>query len=150
MKITGTPDKLITELLNLDRDKIYSMEIKEPKSKRTLQQNAYMWKMIGEIAKKQFQDEMEVYCQALEAANAKYEYVLGLESIESELRKNFRAVKVVRPEYFKGKKMIVYKCFIGSSKMNTKEMSELLEIVLSWANQLGIPTFEDLYYGSFK
>ena len=145
MKLVGTSDELIPELLKLDRNKIYILEIKEPKSKRSLNQNRYMWKLINEIAKKQFQDEIEVYCQALEQAQAKYEYVLGLETIETELRKNFRAVKVVRPEIYKGKKMIVYKCFIGSSKMTTKEMNTLLEIVISWASQLGIPTLEDLY-----
>ena len=146
MKFYGNTNDIIKKLLELDRNKLYSVEIKEPKSKRTLQQNAYMWKLITEIAKVQHQDEADVYIQALETANAKYEFVLGLESIETELRKNFRGVKVLRPETYKGKKMIVYKCFIGSSKMNTKEMSELLEIVISWAVQLGIPTLDDLYY----
>ncbi len=145
MKFTGKIETIIQNLFKLDRDKSYTVEIKELKNKRTLRQNAYMWKLIHEISKKWNVDDMEVYIQALEEANTKSEYVLGLETIESELKKNFRAVKVVRPEIYKGKKMIVYKCFIGSSKMNTKEMSELLEIILKWASQLGIPTLEDYY-----
>lgn len=138
MKILGTKEELISELLKLDNGKIYSMEIKEPKSKRTLQQNKYMWALIREIAKKQYQDEMEIYISALEQANAKYTYILGLEEIQDELKKNFRAVKIVRPETFKGKKIIVYKCFIGSSKFDKDEMSKLLDIVIGYAIELDI------------
>ena len=138
MKILGTKNELISELLKLDNEKIYSMEIKEPKSKRTLQQNKYMWALIREIAKKQYQDEMEIYISALEEANAKYTYIMGLEDIQDELKKNFRAVKIVRPETFKGKRFIVYKCFIGSSKFDKNEMTQLLEIVLRYAIELDI------------
>lgn len=141
MKMVGTPDKLITELLKLDRDKIYSMEVKEPKSKRTLRQNAYMWKLINEIAKEQEQDEMEVYCQVLEEAKAKFTWLKGLKETKEELLQVFRAVKITR---YDEDGFAIFKCFYGSSKMNTKEMSELLEIVVSWATQLGIPTLDDL------
>ena len=34
-----------------------------------------MWEMIGQIALKQHQDEMEIYCQALQEANAKYTWL---------------------------------------------------------------------------
>ena len=67
------------------------------------------------------------------------------EEAEDELRKNFRAVKVVRPEQFKGREMIVYKCFLGSSKLNTKEMNQLIEIIKYWADDLGIETDEEYF-----
>ena len=34
----------------------------------------------------------------------------------------------------------IYKVYIGSSKMNTKEMTELLDITLQICGELGIPT----------
>ena len=141
MKLVGTTDKLITELLKLDRDKVFSMEVKEPKNKRTLRQNAYMWKMINEIAKIQHQDEMEVYCQALEEANAKFIWLKGFKETREKLLESFRAVKITR---YDEDGLAVFKCFYGSSKMDTKEMAELLEIVLHWATELGIPTLDDL------
>ena len=141
MKTVGKTDKLIAELLKLDRDKVYTMEVKEPKNKRTLQQNAYMWKLINEIAKVQYQDEMEVYCQVLEEANAKYTWLKGLKETKEELLQVFRAVKITR---YDENGLAIFKCFYGSSKMSTKEMSELLEIVISWATSLGIPTLDDL------
>lgn len=145
IKRYGYIKDLIPELLTLDNDKKYMMEVKVPKDKRTLAQNSYMWKLIHEIAKKQFQDDMDIYINALEESNAKYEYIMGLPSIEEDLKKNFRAVKVVRPEEHNGKKFIVYKVFIGSSKFDKEEMSMLLETILRYATELNIPV-RDYYY----
>ena len=61
--------------LEIDLTKEYQLEIKELKSTRTNQQNRFMWALIHEIAKQQEMDDMEVYIQALEESNAKYEYV---------------------------------------------------------------------------
>ena len=133
--------------LEIETDKDYILELKEVKSKRSLQQNKYMWALIHRIAshKDMNQTEVEIYTSALEEANAKYIYLLGIAEAENELRKNFRAVKVVRPTYENGKEYIVYKCFIGSSKMNTDEMTKLLEIIIAWAEELGIETDEQYY-----
>ena len=128
----------------LKKEVPYQIEIKQFRSKRSLNQNAYMWLIIKRIAEKLMQDEMDIYIGLLEIANAKYEYVLGLETIENELKKNFRAVKAVRPQEYNGKKMIVYKCFIGSSKMDTQEMTKLIDTALDWASELDI-TIEDYY-----
>lgn len=133
--------------LDLELDKEYSMEIKEVRSHRTLQQNKYMWALIHEIAHHESmnQSEIEVYTLALEEANAKYIYLLGTPEVEDELKKNFRAVRVVRPTIENGKEFIVYKCFIGTSKMDTKEMTKVVDIIIAWAEELGIETDEKYY-----
>lgn len=133
--------------LDLELDKEYSMEIKEVRSHRTLQQNKYMWALIHEIAHHESmnQSEVEVYTLALEEANAKYIYLLGTPEVEDELKKNFRAVRVVRPTIENGKEFIVYKCFIGTSKMDTKEMTKVVDIIIAWAEELGIETDEKYY-----
>ena len=131
--------------LDLDLNKEYVFEIKEVKSKRTIQQNKYMWALIHEIAHHESmnQTEVEIYSLALEEANAKYIYLLGTKDVEDELRKNFRAVRVVRPTVENGKEFIVYKCFAGTSKMDTKEMTKVLDIIVAWAEELGIETNEE-------
>ena len=133
--------------LDIDLDKDYSLEIKEVKSKRTLQQNKYMWALLHEIAHHENikQDEVELYSFALEEANAKYIYLMGKPEAEDELRKNFRAVRVVRPTVEQGKDFLIYKCFIGTSKMDTKEMKKVLDIIIGWAIELGIETNEEYY-----
>jgi len=90
MKIVGTIKEIVTKIMQLDMTKLYSIEIKEPKSKRSLQQNKMLWELIHKIAKEQNQDDMEVYCTLLERADAKSDYILARPETEEGLRKTFR------------------------------------------------------------
>ena len=145
MKLYGTIKDIVPELMKLDMDKLYQIEIKEPKSKRSLEQNKLLWKLINKIAKETYQDDMEIYCTALERADALSDYVITAIDIEGSLRKSFRGVKFVRMQEVNGKDCYVYKVYLGSSKMNVKEMNELLEIVFQMCGELGIATMEDFY-----
>lgn len=145
MKIYGKIKEILPELLKLDMDKLFVVEVKEPKSKRSLEQNKLLWLLIHKIAKATYQDDMEVYCTALERADAKSDYVITATDMESALKKSFRGVKFIRMQEVNGKECYVYKVFLGSSKMNVSEMNELLEIVYQMCSELGIPTMEDLY-----
>lgn len=133
--------------IDIEPNKEYVLELKEVRSKRSLQQNKFMWALIHRIAdhKDMNMKEIEIYTSALEEANTKYIYLMGIKEAEDELRKNFRAVKVVRPTIENGKEYIIYKCFVGSSKLDTKEMNKLLDIIISWAEELGIETDEKYY-----
>lgn len=139
MKITGTIKDIVPELLKLEMDKLYICEIKQPKSQRSLQQNKLLWKLIHNIAKATYQDDMDVYCGILEKADALSDYVITAIEMEDALRKSFRGVKFIRTQEVNGKECYVYKVYIGSSKMDTKEMTELLDITLQICGDLGIP-----------
>lgn len=39
MKFVGTIKEIVTKIMQLDLNKLYSIEIKEPKSKRSIEQN---------------------------------------------------------------------------------------------------------------
>ena len=133
--------ELIPEMLKLDMDKLFVVEIKEPKSKRSLEQNKMLWQLIHAIAKETHQDDMEVYCTVLERADALSDYIITAYDMEDELRKCFRGVRFVRKQEVNGKECNIYKVYIGSSKMNTKEMTELLDITLQLCGELNIPTW---------
>jgi hypothetical protein len=138
MKTAGKVKEIITDLLKLDMDKIYICEIKEPKSKRSLEQNKLLWKLIHRVAKETYQDDMDVYCGILEKADALSDYVITAIEMEDALRKSFRGVKFIRTQEVNGRECFVYKVYIGSSKMDTKEMTELLNITLDICRELGI------------
>ena len=55
-----------------------------------------------------------------------------------ELKKCFRAVKVLEYRQYNGKDMAVVKVYSGSSKFNTKEMSVLIDKALQIASEYGI------------
>ena len=143
-KLIGTKSELIKQILDLkfeDND-FLKAEITRIKDKKTLQQNRYMWELIHQIARKQNQDEMEIYCQALQEANAKYTWLKGFPEIKENLLKVFRAVQITRYEEEHGKKLAIFKCYEGTSKYDKKEMMDLLEIIVGWAEELDIPTIQ--------
>lgn len=145
MKTAGKIKEIITDLLKLDMDKFYVCEIKEPKSKRSLEQNKLLWKLIHHIAKETYQDDMSVYCAVLERADALSDYVIAAVDMVEALRKSFRGVKFIRMQEVNGKECFVYKVYLGSSKMNTAEMNELIEITMQVCGELGIDTREEWY-----
>ena len=145
MKTVGKVKAIITDLLKLDMDKVYICEIKEYKTKRSLEQNKLLWKLIHRIAKETYQSDMDVYCTALERADALSDYVITATDMGDALRKTFRGVKFVRKQEVNGKECFVWKVYLGSSKMNTAEMNELIEIAMQICGELGIDTREEWY-----
>lgn len=136
----GTQKQAITWLLEQDNTKFY--EIREKKTTRSLQQNKMLWELIHKIAKAQNQDDMEVYCTLLERADALSDYIITATEMEDALRRTFRGVKFMRKQVVNDKECNIYKVYLGSSKMNTKEMTELLDITIQLCSELGIPTLE--------
>ncbi len=138
--LSGRIKDIIPELLKLDKDKLYLCEVKEPKSKRSIEQNKMLWQLIHTIAKETHQDDMDVYCGCLERADALSDYVITAYDMADDLRKCFRGVRFIRKLEVNGKECIIYKVYIGSSKMDTKEMTELINITMQIASELSIDT----------
>jgi hypothetical protein len=128
-------------LKELDPNKSYSIEIKEIKSNRSLEQNRLLWLLIHEIDKEMngsSHDEMSIYTMLLERSSAKFDYIGALEVTEPMLKANFRHVQRIKEIDLNGKQGFMYKCFLGSSKMNTKEMKQLIDCALDVAGELGL------------
>lgn len=125
--------------MQLDLNKVYLVEVKERKEKRSNEQNRMLWKLIHQIAKYTHQDDMDVYCSCLERADALSDYVITIDDIEDKLRKNFRGVRFVRRQELNGVNCYVYKVYLGSSSMSTKEMTQLIDVCNQICAELGIP-----------
>ena len=138
MRTVGLIPDIVTKLMKLDLTKLYEVSIKEYKHKRTIEQNKKLWVLINEIAKATGNDEMKVYCSILEKANVKTDYIITAINMEDTLKKSFRAVKFIRMQEVNDKECYVYRVYLGSSKMNTTDMSELLDITLNICGELGI------------
>ena len=143
IKIVGNIKDIVVKLMALNMEKLYSCEIKEPKSQRTIRQNKLLWELIHKIAKSQDQDDIEVYCTLLERADAKSDYIIATPETEEALRKTFRGVKFIKYQEVNKKICNVYKVYLGSSKMTTKEMTELLDLTIKLCSELNIPTIID-------
>lgn len=143
-KITlfGTIKDIISQLCKLEDNKLYIVDIREKKSNRSLEQNKLLWKLIHRIAEEQYQSDNEVYCALLERADALSTYIMTECEMEEALRKSFRGVQFVRYQEVNNKDRFIYKVYIGSSKMNTKEMTKLIDTAIQLCSELGIPTID--------
>lgn len=124
---------------------LYSLEIKKPRSKRSLNQNAYLWSLIHELALKMDEDDLDVYIKLLNESKAKYEVLKVLSEAENDLKKCFRVVKLIK--YDVNKDYAYFQCYYGSSTFTTDEMNKLIDTAISWCNELNIPALEGDIYG---
>jgi hypothetical protein len=119
------------------------VEIKPYKSQRSLEQNRLLWALLGKMAnalsgnKRKVSTE-ECYCAMLEEANVSCDYLLALPEAEAMLKKMFRVVQKIDERVVNGKTLNMYRYYIGSSKFDTKEMTELIEATLDKLAELGI------------
>ena len=133
------------KLKGLDPGKDYSVEIKQIKSRRSLEQNRLLWKLIRLIDEKENGQPSEagsqsIYITLLEMAEAKVDFIAAVPEAEPMLRDSFRAVKFVQQFRHGGRPMNLYKVVSGSSKMNTKEMTALIDTALRYAENAGVET----------
>lgn len=129
------------ELLNLNGD--YEITITKPKSKRTLNQNAYLWELIGEISlieNGNREGDIDIYCNILQSTGAKVEYYQCVEKAVESLKQFFRVVQVIEHRQVNGVDTVMCKCFPGTSKMDKDEMSRIIDKTLEYASQVGIDT----------
>jgi hypothetical protein len=125
------------QIKSLDKETLYSIEIKKARSKKSLQQNSYLWAMIHKLELHTGEDGMDIYCKALVEANAKFFYIASIPEAYEELLSAHRAVmkygKVeIVNENGNSTPGIRYKVFYGSSKFDKEEENKLLEVVSRW------------------
>lgn len=137
ISFTGKVVDIKRKLFQLDEDKVYDVEIKIHREKRSLNANSYCWKLCTEIASAINSDKDSVYLLMLKRYG-----VSDLIPISNQ---------VPIDDYIKyydiesrTDKYTWYKIYKGSSKYDTKEMSVLLNGIVSECKEMGIPIKEDL------
>lgn len=137
--MVGKAEEILKWLFNQDKEKIF--EIKEKKEKRSLNANAYAWKLITEIADVLRKSKEEVYLQMLKDYG-QFEVVSILSSVDPT--GYFKYYEAIGTGIVNNKEFTHYKIFKGSSEFDTREMSILIDGIVQEAKQLGIQTLEDL------
>lgn len=134
-------DAGVTELLQGD---LLDIDVRKHKAKRSLNANAYMWVLIGEIAEKTNEPRTEIYRQAVMDAGVMKPLVVR-ENIVGEVINMLTDTKPTGTGDFalegatrKGWTEVYL--YIGSSKYNTEEMSRLIDYIVTEAKGLGIDT----------
>ena len=133
-------DKILPLIFRLDKDTIYDVKINKHREKRSLNANAYLWKLVTEIGNILNKSKEEVYLQML-IDYGQSEMISILSGIN--VKGYFKYYKLAGTSILNGKEFNHYKIYKGSSEYSTKEMSILLEGAVQEAKNLGIKTKED-------
>lgn len=131
----GKPDELIKWLLNQDRDDLF--EVKQHREKRSLSANAYAWALIGKIADVIRASKDEVYLQMLRRYGQAH--VVSVLS-DVDVDGFFKYFEPIAESTLNGKSFTHYKIYKGSSEYDTREMSVLIDGIVSEAKDLDIET----------
>ena len=127
----------LNELLTDDKPKV--CKIDHYKKKRSLNANNYLWKICTEIADKLRASKEDIYFQMLK----RYGQSSVVSVVDEALPMFMKSVKYTE-EFGKGttngKSFTHIKVFVGSSSYDTREMSILIDGVVSEAEGLGIIT----------
>ena len=141
LEANSIQDELIVEQLE---KALYRIKFDLVKSKRTIDQNRLLWQLIHDISEARngtlatSDNDWDIYLEALEKAQAKFEYVACLPEAYEMLKGQFRASKIMNEFEHNGKTFVQAKVFYGSSKMDVKEMAKLLDTVILMAQEEGV------------
>lgn len=123
----------------LTDDKVKTVRIDHYKKKRSLNANNYMWQLVTQIADKLRASKEEIYLQMLK----RYGQSTVISIVDEAVPVFMKTVQYAE-EFGKGtvngKAFTHIKVFVGSSNYDTREMSILIDGVISEAEALGIPT----------
>ena len=131
----GTANKVITWLLEQNKDKQY--EVKEYSEKRGLKANAYYWQLVNELANVLRISKDELHFMLLQRYGQS-EIVSVLAEIN--VKPYFRYYTEAGESNLNGKTFKHYKVYKGSSEMDRKEMSILIDGLVSECKAVDIET----------
>jgi hypothetical protein len=138
---TGKIDKFLPLIFRLDKDTVYDVKIDKHREKRSLNANAYLWKLVTEIGNVLNKPKEEVYLQMLiDYGQSEMVSILS----EIDVKGYFKYYKLAGTSILNGKEFNHYKIYKGSSEYDTREMSILLNGVVQEAKNLGIKTKDDI------
>lgn len=134
---TGKIEELLPLIFRLDKDTVYDVKIEKHKKNKTLDQNAYAWKLMNEIGNVLRKSKDEVYFEMLKSYGQISEISM-LSSIDPS--GYFKYYDISSKRLFNNKEFTIYRIYKGISEYDTREMSIFIDGVIQEAKQLGIQT----------
>ena len=126
------------------KDRLYDLEVKEHRQKRSLDANAYCWVLINKIADALRITPKEIYLQAIQNIVGNYEIFPILEEAAERFRQIWESQGLGWPCVDMGKSKIQgyrnLRAYYGSSTYDTRQMSMLIDNLVQDCKALDIET----------
>ena len=133
--------------MNLVRNrkrKLYDLEVKEHRQKRSLDANAYAWVLINKLADAMRITPLEIYQQAILNVGGNYEVLPIKEEAADHFKRIWEAKGLGWPCVDMGKSKIDgyrnMRAYYGSSTYDTRQMSQLIDNLVQDCKALDIET----------
>lgn len=125
------------------QDRLYDVEIKQHREKRSLEANNYLWALLDKLADVLHTTKEELYLQKVREVGIYKDFHLT----EDEYR-TFRVAwegmgtgwPTEQVDYTPDGERLVIRAYYGSSRYNKKQMSRLLDSVVEDCKEQGIET----------
>ena len=126
------------------KNRLYDMEVKEHRQKRSLDANAYAWVLINKIADAMRITPIEIYRQAIQDIAGNHEIIPIKEEAAEHFKQVWEAKGLGWPCVDMGKSKLPgyrnLKAFYGSSVYDTRQMSMLIDHLVQDCKALDIET----------
>ncbi len=129
--IINALQKLLCERLNI--------KVVKHRERRSLDANAYMWALLQKMAEALNQDKWDIYLEMLGRYGV-FTHIIVKPKMVEKVKAEWRAVKELGEVCVNGTTGIQLQCYFGSSTYDSKEMSVLIDGVVSEAKEMGIET----------
>lgn len=137
MKGLFKKDKLLIEISNLDKDKLYDVKIVEYSDKRTKTMNSYYWVLVTQLADALRTSKDELHEQLIKRYSQR-DYISLLANINpSDYFPYYEYQSTYKHNDNTFKSYLIFK---RSSDMNKREFSILLDGLISECNECGLST----------
>lgn len=129
------------------KDRMYDLEVKEHRKKRSLDANAYAWVLINKIADAMRITPKEIYRQAILNIGGNYEVIPIKEEAAEHFRQVWEAQGLGWPCVDMGKSKIEgyrnFRAYYGSSTYSGHQMGQLIENLVQDCHALDIEVKSD-------
>ena len=109
------------------------------RKKRSLDANAYLWVLLQKMAEVLHQDKWNIYLEMLGRYGV-FTHIIVKPNVVEKVKEEWRTDKELGEVCVNGTTGIQLQCYFGSSTYNSKEMSVLIDGVVSEAKEMGIET----------
>lgn len=152
----NTNGKAIQNMFSELKDKVCEVSIKKHSEKRSLNANRFYWEMLGQAAAVLNISNGRLHNMLLQKVAA-YKYY-GDSVIQIELEDDEKVYEQVMedtcnhllpvdyPHFSNGKLVRTYYLLKGSSEMDSREFSRLVDTLMEKLKELNIPTISDSEY----
>lgn len=147
----------INRIGEIEEEDLLNLNISNARKSRTLDQNNLLWAIISDIDKKINGIPSEVtrwdlYVAGIEEAGVEFQDVQIPKRSLGIFTQAFRAYKILDEK----DDQILLRCYVGSSKFDTKQMGNLIDYFIKKASEVGVTIvdykaeFERLFYWKRK